>query len=202
MVNLKIYYSLRHKYTMQIFFKPKTSMGEQYMVSKKLNNEVFEMASSGFRRGASRNRINFIKDLNKNRDIIYKVEDGKPLDELEVLREQFISFNTKEFRDKLKVFGQLEEVFGNEEIKDNSYLENFRKKKVLSGSQIKNLIGDDKFDYLYKRESFMKELYKIVEEANEERKIKNKYSRPETFDDHKFNKFELKKLIDKYNEEL
>ena len=183
------------------FLKPKTSMGEQYMVSKKLNNEVFEMASSGFRRGASRNRINFIKDLNKNRDTIYKVEDGKPLDELKALKDRFISFNTNEFRDKLKVFGQLEEVFGNEEIKENSFLENFRKKKFLTGANIKTLLGDDKFDYLFKRENFMKELYKIVNEANEEKKVKNKYSYPENFDKHSFNKTELKKLIDKYNEE-
>ncbi len=183
------------------FAKTRTSMGEQYMVSKKLNNEVFDLASSGFRRNASQNRINFVKDLNENRSKIYSVEDGKPLDELKALRDRFIEFNVDEFKKRLNVFGDLGKIFKDEKL-ENSYLENLRTSKTITGAKLERLLSKDRTDYLYKRSGFMKEIYQLLGDEQELERIKrNNKNYTIDFDSFKFKKSDIKRIYEKYKNE-
>lgn len=179
------------------FLKTGTSAGEQYLVSKKLDNEVFDIMATDFRRASSRNRVNFSKFFSGEKRDFFQVEDGKKLDELKFLKEKIISFNLNEFKNNLDNFSMLKGIFGDKEL-NSKYLEGLRKGDEIKGKDIMFLLGKKSGpDYLYKRKRFMEEVYKILNNYNDFKKEKSgNKSFNKDIDFFKFKKSDIKNIID------
>ena len=202
------------------FLKTKTSMGEQYMVSKKLDNEVFDIMSSGFKRSASKNRVGFFKYLaEKKKERAYSIpkdvddetkkriskqlkEEEMRIDDIAFLKEVAVEYSTNELKKNFNSFGGLKLVFGDKEIKESKRLETLRQADKISGRDIDYLMRKNKTDYLYKQSRFKEELYKLKAIGDAEKKEKyGENASPYDFDSFKFDKKEVKKIIDDLEEE-
>lgn len=188
--------------------KTKTSMGEQYVLKRKMNIEVFEEAMAGFKRDSTTNRGNFFKEFHrryeeakKNRDKDLEkiasgaLKEGDYIDpfKLNYFKDQLKKISIDEFKNNLTVFKDLIKLLDGKEENEKEY---------IKGKDIKNIL-EKREDYLSKGKFLENELRSKIkiefEYKKEKYKEKMKYSKEPDFYDYNFKISDVRDLIDKIN---
>lgn len=190
--------------------KTKTSMGEQYVLKRKMNIEVFEEAMTGFKRDSTTNRGNFFKKfkkvyneaLEKREQALKDIASGSLKKEdyldpftLNYFKDQLKRISIDEFKNNVFAFKDLINVLKSKEDNDKQYIKGKDIKKLLSKSE----------DYLSKGKYIENELrnkIKINFEANKEKyKDKAKFMKEPDFYDYNFKIKDIKELLTKANKQ-
>lgn len=182
--------------------KTKTSMGEQYVLKRKMNIEVFENAMSGFKRDSTRNRSNFFREfrsrlkeaLDKRETILEEIKSGeKKFDPttLNYLRNEMKLITLDEFKDNLNITSKLLENI--KEMKNKN-------KKTITSKEIKKILGNYN-DYLNKTqdiENALRDKFNKFVEYNKEN-FKGKFYKEPNYSEFNFKLEDVESIIGNIN---
>lgn len=188
--------------------KTKTSIGEQYVLKRKMNIEVFEEAMAGFKRDSTTNRGNFFKEFNRRyKEAVKEREDAlKDIASGSLNKEDYIDpFKLNYFKDQLKKITIDEfknNIFAFKDLENVLATKKKNSKEFIKGKDIKKLL-DKNEDYLSKGKYIENELrnkIKINFEKNKEKyKEKMKNSKEPDFYDYNFKISDVEKLLEDTN---
>lgn len=193
--------------------KPKTFMGDQFLVARKFNVDLFDEIQSSFKRGSSDNRISFNRELSKYKkeleekfNSVGASEKNKYKYGLGKLKDFFISHNLYEFKSNISSAKGFENAVLNAMLdRKKSTDEKPVYKDSISGERLKKIYYKffDK-DYLGEVHEIMNTLRdfrdneKAINDATKDIYGRTKYTKE--FDQYAFKKDDILKIIKKVDD--